>query len=267
VFYDFAFLLMDLEVRGLRDFANLALSRFIGRQGNADALAVLPLMLSLRAGVRAKVNAMAMGGNQDRETCDQLASLAQRYMNAAGHFLGPSPAPCLVAIGGLSGSGKTTLGRSLAPQLGRAPGAVHLRSDYIRKRMAAMPPEQRLAATAYTPTADRRVYDTLMADCQSALGAGQWVVADAVFARPDERRAIESVAARAGIRFHGIWLDAPMEIMCERVDQRRDDASDATAEVVARQARFETGEITWTRFENHGAPDAILGKMRDLVAG
>jgi aminoglycoside phosphotransferase family enzyme/predicted kinase len=266
VFYDFAFLLMDLEVRGLRDLANLALSRFIGRQGNADALAVLPLMLSLRAMVRAKVSAMAIGGNEDPERNDQLASLTARYMTAAQDFLAPSPAPRLVAIGGLSGSGKTTIARSLAPPLGRAPGALHLRSDYIRKRIAQVPPEQHLPAAAYTPEADRQVFDMLMTDAGSGLDAGQWVIADAVFARPKDRHAIESVADRAGVPFHGIWLDAPTEIMTERVDRRRDDASDATAEVVARQTRYETGEITWTRFKNDAGPDAVLSETRRLFA-
>jgi aminoglycoside phosphotransferase family enzyme/predicted kinase len=266
VFYDFAFLLMDMEVRGLRDLANLALSRFIGRQGNADALAVLPLMLSLRAMVRAKVSAMAIGGNEDTERNDHLVSLAARYMTAAQDFLASSPAPCLVAIGGLSGSGKTTIARSLAPRLGRAPGALHLRSDYIRKRIAQVPPEQHLPAAAYTPEADRQVFDMLMRDAGSGLEAGQWVIADAVFARPKDRSAIESVADRAGVPFHGIWLEAPTEIMTERVDHRRDDASDATAEVVARQTSYETGKITWTRFQNDGGPDAVLGAIGELFA-
>jgi aminoglycoside phosphotransferase family enzyme/predicted kinase len=266
VFYDFAFLLMDLEVRGLRDFANLALSRFIGRQGHADMLAVLPLMLCLRAAVRAKVSAMAIGGQEDQERDDRFAATAARYLRAAQDFLAPVPAACLVAIGGLSGSGKTTIARSLAPQRGRAPGALHLRSDYIRKRIAKVPPEQPLAAAAYTPTADREVYDALMADAEAALRTGQWVIADAVFARPDDRRAIELVAARTGVRFHGIWLDAPTETMAERVSRRMGDASDATTEVVVRQTRYETGKIAWTRFNNDAGPDAILREAGKLAA-
>jgi len=267
VFYDFAFLLMDLEVRGLRDLANLALSRFIGCQGNADALAVLPLMLSLRAGVRAKVSAMAIGGNKDQERNNRLASLAGRYITAAQDFLAPGAPPRLIAIGGLSGSGKTTIARSLAPGLGRAPGALHSRSDYIRKRIANVAPEERLPAEAYTSTADRQVYDGVMADAEVALRAGQWVIADAVFARPEDRRAIESVAARTGVPFHGIWLEAPTKIMTERVDRRRNDASDATAEVVARQTRYEIGEITWTQIKNDAGPNAACRKVRNLVAG
>jgi len=223
-------------------------------------------MLSLRAMVRAKVSAMAMGANEDLERNDQLAGLAARYMTAARDFLAPSPAPGLVAIGGLSGSGKTTIARSLSPQLGRAPGALHLRSDYIRKRIARVPPEQHLPAAAYTPEADRQVYKMLMMDAGSGLKAGQWVIADAVFARPEDRRAIESVADRAGVSFHGIWLDAPTVIMTERVDHRRDDASDATAEVLARQTRYETGRITWTRFKNDAGPDAVLSETRRLLA-
>src|SRR5690606_15764841 len=56
--YDLAFLLMDLDHRGLRKAANIVLNRYLWRSGvlsDVDGLASLPLFMGLRAGVRAMV--------------------------------------------------------------------------------------------------------------------------------------------------------------------------------------------------------------------
>ncbi|MDX1484200.1 MAG: AAA family ATPase [Alphaproteobacteria bacterium] len=266
VFYDFAFLVMDLEVRGLRDLANQALNRFVGRTGDVAALAVMPLMLGLRAAVRAKVNALALAGRPADGEARSIAAAAERYLSAAEVFIAPAPAPPrLIAIGGLSGSGKTTVARALAPGLGRAPGALHLRTDYIRKRIAGVLPEHRLPAAAYTPEADREVYETMMEEAGEALRAGQSVIADAVFARPRSRQAIEDVAAREGMPFHGIWLEPPGAVMTARIEGRTSDASDATVEVLARQLDYETGEIGWNRLKNDAGPEAAVHRVQELL--
>jgi aminoglycoside phosphotransferase family enzyme/predicted kinase len=265
VFYDFAFLLMDLEFHGLTALANRALSRYIGRTGEAAALRVMPLMLAVRASVRAKVYALALGGEPDAAARADQETAARRYLTAAKDFIAPAPQAKLVAVGGLSGSGKTTLARVLAPGLGRAPGALHLRSDLIRKRLAHVLPEARLAPRSYTPEASAEVYAALMAEAEDALRAGQWVIADAVFARPEERAAIQAVASRAGVAFQGVWLEAPAEVMAGRVTARVGDASDATAEVVAQQLDIETGDITWSRFANTGGPEAVAQAIRALL--
>jgi len=60
VLYDLAFLLMDLIERGLTPAANIVLNRYLNetrRAEDLDALAALPLFLSLRAAIRAKVAA------------------------------------------------------------------------------------------------------------------------------------------------------------------------------------------------------------------
>ncbi len=55
--------------------------------------------------------------------------------------------------------------------------------------------------------------------------------------------------------------------MIERIVSRVDDASDATAEVVAGQACYEIGEITWTRIKNDAGLNAACRKVQNLVAG
>ncbi len=248
VLYDLAFLLMDLDHRGLRPFANLVMNRYLQVRDEVAALALLPLFLSTRAAVRAKVAASLEAVAEAQAEKSKRREEAGAYFRRALAYLEPRP-PRLVAIGGLSGSGKTTLARALAGDLGRAPGAVHLRSDVLRKNLAGVAELKRLPPAAYTREASDKVYATLEERAAEALKSGQAVIVDAVYARPEERVAVERIARDAGVAFTGLWLDADPAVLAERVTARRGDASDATAAVVDRQLTYDLGSITWHRID------------------
>ena len=171
---------------------------------------------------------------------------ARAYQRSALAFL-EAESPKLMAVGGLSGSGKTTHALNIAPQIGRAPGAVVVRSDVERKRMAGVALDVRLPPGSYTPGSSTRVYVAMLERGERALRAGHSVVLDAVFARPEERAAAEALAHTVGVPFEGIWLDVPKEIAQARVARRKGDASDATPAVVERQFGYELGDIRWKR--------------------
>lgn len=246
VLYDVAFTLMDLLHRDLGALANRLLNEWSWRiadlpdASHEEALALLPMFLARRAAIRAYVDAAAaaVGGG--------VADNARLYQRLALDFLRPSP-PRLVAVGGLSGSGKTTRALALAPGFGRAPGALVVRTDIERKRLAGVAPEDRLPPGSYTPESSARVYAAALARAAQALAAGHSVVLDGVFARPEERGAAEALALRCGVPFEGIWLDVSPEIARARVAARRGDASDATPDVVDRQFGYDLGEIRWRR--------------------
>src|ERR1700759_927715 len=73
VAYDLAFLLMDLEHRVDRAAANRVLNRYVARTGDATLVGGLPVFLSLRAMVRAHVEARS--GHPDQ---------VGAYLEAAG---------------------------------------------------------------------------------------------------------------------------------------------------------------------------------------
>jgi predicted kinase len=246
VLYDLAFALMDLARQGLGAMANRLLNEWLWRVGEVEgasheeALALLPMFLARRAAIRAYVDSAvtAVSGADNAP--------ARAYQKAALEFLQPAP-PRLVAIGGLSGSGKTTLALKLAPEIGRAPGAVVVRTDVERKRQAGVALEERMPAGSYSPEASARVYAASMARAGRVLRAGQSVVLDAVFARPEERAAAEALARTVGVPFQGFWLDVPKDVAQQRVTDRKGDASDATASVVERQFGYDLGSIGWER--------------------
>ncbi len=257
VLYDLAFLLMDLEHRALRPLANLVLNRYLQGSGALDGLAALPGFFANRALVRAKVSASAEASQSEATARARLETEARQYFASARRYLEP-PVPRLLAIGGLSGSGKTTLARHLAPWLGAAPGALHLRSDVIRKELWGVDELSHLPEAAYAPSFGRRVYAEICERARRGLAAGHSVIADAVYAKPAERDAVAAVAGHLGLRFDGVWLQATPETLSERVTTRRGDASDADAEVVARQLSYDTGKIVWWRLEAGGQPDDIV---------
>ncbi len=246
VMYDIAFTLMDLCHRGLRPLANRLLNEWLWRilelpaASHYEALALLPMFLARRACIRAYVDSSitAVSGADNAP--------ARAYQRSALAFLEAAP-PKLVAVGGLSGSGKTTHALNIAPQIGRAPGAVVVRSDVERKRMAGVALEVRLPPGSYTPGSSAKVYAAMLERAGRALRSGHSVVLDAVFARPEERAAAEALARTVGVPFEGLWLDVPKEIAQARVAARKGDASDATPAVVERQFGYELGEISWKR--------------------
>lgn len=246
VLYDLAFALMDLARQGLAALANRLLNEWLWRVGEVEgasheeALALLPMFLARRAAIRAYVDSAvtAVSGADNAP--------ARAYQKAALAFLQTAP-PRLVAIGGLSGSGKTTLALKLAPEIGRTPGAVVVRTDVERKRQAGIALEERMPAGSYSPEASARTYAACLARAERVLRAGHSVVLDAVFARPEERAAAEALARKVGVPFRGIWLDVPKDVAQQRVTDRKGDASDATAIVVERQFAYDLGHIDWER--------------------
>jgi hypothetical protein len=243
--YDLAFLLMDLDRRVAREAANRVLNRYVARTGDAALTRGLPVFLSLRAMVRAHVEAKR--GNR---------ALAEEYLKAAADYLCVRPA-VVVAIGGLQGSGKSTLARALAPALGNAPGALVLRSDEIRKRQHGAAPEQRLPQSAYSEAASLAVFAELAALAGEVASGGHSVIADATFIDADDRALVEGAAAAAEVRFVGLWLEVPMAVLEGRVQARHGDASDATLAVLHEAARAGAGAGSWIAIDASGAETGL----------
>jgi len=246
VLYDLAFLLMDLEYVGQRAKANIVLNRYLAAAMRLDhyaGLAALPLFLGLRASVRSMV-AFQRGVFQSGAAKASSVTLGTDYLKFAVSVLNPSKAR-LVAIGGLSGTGKSTQARAVAPKLGPAPGAIHVRSDQERKRLEMVRETDRLSSESYTEAASQRVYAAIFEKAGLALRAGHSVVLDAVFLDPVQRIAAEQLARDCSVPFTGIWLKASGEQLRERVAARQHDASDANVLVVDSQLKRDTGPIRW----------------------
>jgi aminoglycoside phosphotransferase family enzyme/predicted kinase len=236
---DVAFLAMDLHVRGRPDLAAHVETAWVEAADDHAALAVLPIYEVYRAVVRADVAALRGAGPSGAP--DKAAAIraeTDRYLDVAERLM-QGREPVLFVTSGISGSGKTTL----ATRLVAAAGAVRIRSDVERKRLAGMAATDRPAdavatAALYDSALTRRVYDRLAALACTALAAGRSVVIDAACNARWQREILAALARDAGVEL--VWLEfaVPTETVIARVTRRAaagTDASDASAAVVREQ--------------------------------
>jgi predicted kinase len=259
--YDLAFLLMDLDHRGHAKLSAEVFNAWAERMAAEPCaevdtayggLKLLPFFKACRAGIRAKVGAMALQGHDAGSRAEERAE-ARAYLDLGIRYLTGAQAPRLIAVGGLSGSGKSTLAWALAAKL----GAVVLRSDVIRKGLWGVEETERLDSASYTAEASARVYGAMWERAAMALAGGVPVILDAAHLRESERDRAAEVATAAGLRFDGFWLDAPVDRLKARIGARQADASDATAAVVEKQTSHDLGAIRWHRLAADREADAV----------
>lgn len=182
VLYDLAFLLMDLQVRGRGDLANVVFNAYLDLAPEAAGLQVLPLFLALRAATRS----YALAGSASRQASPRqtarLLALARRHIGAGIDFLAPR-SPRLIALGGHADRERAELAASLAGVTPPAPGArlLHLTSSD----------------------------DTTWRDASAVLTAGCSVLVEGNFVERPELSAATALAARRGVPFLGLWLGSP----------------------------------------------------------
>ena len=245
VLYDLAFLLMDLQARGLAPYANLAINRYCDETQQPEwALALLATFMALRAVVRMTVAEEA----GDREE-------AALYHRLGLQLLDP-PRPRLLAIGGLSGCGKSTIARLVAPNLPGPCGARVLRTDVIRKLAGS--DARRDQTTDYSIDARRAVYQRLAVAAEETLASGTSVIADATFA---DSLARDQISAAFAERFTGVWLHASQPTRLARISARRDDASDATAAVAVGQLEPVDLGPEWVIVKAEGPADQVAERV------
>jgi len=264
VLYDLAFLLMDLDRRELGTLATVVMNRYMDITGSAWGLAVLPLFLSLRAAIRSHVACTQAASIADETVQQAKTAEAREYLDMALEYL-HVPEPRLIAVGGLSGSGKSRAARELACHVGGHPGARVVRSDVLRKRIAGVHPLDKLGPEGYSAQMTQKTYQAVYAEARTVLSTGHSVIADCVFSKPEERAAIEAVAAEMEVPFIGLWLEAAPEIMQNRVEARTNNASDADAEVVKLQLGYDLGAITWNRIDSSGTREQTDVLARKVI--
>jgi uncharacterized protein len=236
---EIAFTVMDLQHRGRPDLAQRFLNAYLEHGGDYAALAVLRFYLVYRAMVRAKV--AGLGAAQAPPGAAKSAQLAdcRAHIALANREAAPGM-PAIVITRGLSGSGKTTLSQSLLEHI----GAIRVRSDVERKRLAGFPADARthagIEAGIYAPDATRATYDRLLDLARRIVDAGRIALVDAAFLSCWQRDAFRGLADDLDVPFVIVDFVASEATLRRRITERAAqgrDASDADLSVLARQLR------------------------------
>ncbi|MBV8882859.1 MAG: AAA family ATPase [Chroococcidiopsidaceae cyanobacterium CP_BM_RX_35] len=246
VMYDIAFTIMDLEARQRKDLSNAFLNTYVELTGDWEGLQVLPLYLSRQAYVRAKVNSLLLDDASIATAAKQEAAttaahyyhLAWQYAQRfAGGSSGDALVPAqprqgqLILMSGLSGSGKSTIARQLARQL----GAVHIRSDAVRKHLGGIGLMERGSAELYTEEMNQRTYDRLLELGIMLSTQGFPVILDAKYDRQQLRLAAIAKSQSHQLPLQILHCTAPLEVLRKRLGSRTGDITDATADLLEAQ--------------------------------
>ena len=230
---DAAFLAMDLERLQRPDLASAFLDDYAEYAGDDWPQSLAHHYIAYRAQVRAKVEAIrAEQGDVDaRDRARTLLDLAASHLDSARVRL--------ILVGGDPGTGKSTL----ALALGAAIGAVVVRSDEIRKELAAIPTTTPAPAAyregIYTPAATEAVYARILDLADIALRHGETVILDASWGDGAWRDQARLIANGAHADLIELRCTVPAPLAADRLMARAaagGDPSDATPALAAAMA-------------------------------
>lgn len=273
VMSDVAFMAMDLQAHDLPGLARRFVNGYLEATGDFEGVQVLDYYLVHRALVRAKIALLRAaqqvaptGGRKGARAsiARPATDLAEHYLALARQYMRGSQ-PMLLITHGYSGSGKSTLTQALV----EASGAIRIRSDVERKRLAGQrtggehpcehPVADRrmagagacaaIAATAPTSTPlalygidmTAATYERLLELARLVLQSGRSVILDATFLRQADRSAARRLAMDLGIACVLLDFDVPVATLRERLHLRTwqgTDASDADVAVLERQLKL-----------------------------
>lgn len=233
VMYDVAFTVMDIEARGRKDLGNAFLNAYVEQTGDYEGLQVLPLYLSRQAYVRAKVTSFLLDDPSIPEKVKEEArQTASDYYYQSWEYTKPQEGK-IILMCGLSGSGKSTTAKSLARQI----GAIHLRSDAVRKHLAGIPLLAKGGDEIYTKEMTEKTYSRLLELGVKLADQGWNVILDAKYDREVLRKQAIAQATQKNIPIQIINCTAPVEVIQERLKNRTGDIADATVDLLPSQIK------------------------------
>jgi aminoglycoside phosphotransferase family enzyme/predicted kinase len=235
VLSDVAFLFIDLLRFSYAKLAYRFINRYLQHTGDYQDLTLLRFYLVYRALVRAKVTLLRRSQQHNTVITPALDEYVT-FADLAERMTLPQPT-ALIITHGYSGSGKSTMTAKLAEKI----GAIQIRSDIERKRLFGYQAETKthsdIVEGIYSQQASVKTYQHLTVLAKSVLEAGFTAIIDATFLKTAQREQYQKIAMDCGVPFFIIDFQASDVELCDRIRQRQNDASEATAAILMQQKK------------------------------
>lgn len=226
VMNDVGFLMMDLDHFAQAPIAHYFINRYCEITNDYEGVQLIRFYQCYRAMVRAKISAFQLQLELTNEQAQALKQDFVRFLTLATHYT-RSNTPSLTITMGLSGSGKSYASEKILMKT----GAIRLRSDIFRKK---------IENDRYSDNSTKLIYEALAQQAESLLKANYPVIIDAACLKQWQRELFLTLATRLKVPFHILALDAPLDVLRQRIKERQtkgDDPSEASADVLELQLK------------------------------
>jgi aminoglycoside phosphotransferase family enzyme/predicted kinase len=268
---EIAFLAMDLEFLGAKELSDHFVRKYVDRTTDTALWSFLDFYKCYRAYVRGKVLGFKAFDDKVKNNERNIAEVtAQKYFKLATLYAAKlSGRPRLIVICGLPGVGKS----SVAGQLSRRLGLVHLRTDVLRKEMSGVSFDEHedpgFSKGIYTEEMSSEVYMRMLKEAEILVRNGMGCVLDGSFRKKVLRTEAGDLARRLKAAFDLVYCTCEETVVLERLSNREDDPSDATERIYLKmKERFEApGSDSLIIDTSQGVVTSIRGLISKLTCG
>jgi uncharacterized protein len=232
---DIAFLAMDLDFNGRKDFADFVVSEISKKMSDDTIFEVIDFYKCYRAFVRGKVESLkSEEPNVPKREARSSHKRAIGYFRLSLQYALFGSGPAVIVIFGMIGTGKSTLAELMSREL----NCDVIPSDKIRKEMLGIAPTERRYESfdkgIYSEETTDRVYNEIIKIGKRAAESGNTVILDASFSKRRYRKLLIKAAESFGIPLFFIQTKASDRTVRERLLRREvigESISDARLEL------------------------------------
>lgn len=255
---DAAFLAMDLQFLGRRDFADYFLDRYAEHSGYRAPSTLQAFYIAYRAVVRAKVDCVRFSQGSPGAADDAASHLAI----ATEHL--QNGAVRLALVGGNPGTGKSTVARGLAETF----GAQIISTDDVRSGLRGSGviagDSGVLGSGLYSPDNVAAVYEAVLHRARLLLGNGRSVILDGTWQDPQMRARASHIAVQTHSVVVELMCAASVDLAADRIVTRRPGNSEVTLEIAAALAARRGGWHTAHVIDTSREPGQVLHEAAEV---